>query len=73
MKNVTILAITCFLGLVLLANQTQGSYTMTDLAKFTSHWLESGCELKYWCDGFDLNQSGEIDFLDFTRYFAFGL
>ena len=40
-------------------------YDLTDLTDFVSYWLDSECAEKFWCDGFDLDQSGNINLLDF--------
>ncbi len=39
-----------------------------DLAWFTSHWLNSSCGHRYYCEGTDINGSGEVDFYDFAFF-----
>lgn len=39
-----------------------------DLAWLTSHWLDSGCGHRYYCEGTDINGSGEVDFYDFAIF-----
>ncbi len=33
---------------------------LTDLARFGSHWLETGCIAPAWCEKTDLNKSGDV-------------
>jgi len=40
----------------------------SDLAWFTSHWLESGCCHRYWCGGADLDASGTVELYDFAIF-----
>lgn len=39
-----------------------------DLAWFTSHWLDSGCGHRYYCEGTDIDGGGEVDFYDFAVF-----
>ena len=39
-----------------------------DLTWFTSHWLDSGCGHRYYCEGTDIDGSGEVDFKDFAIF-----
>ncbi len=39
-----------------------------DLAWFTSHWLDSGCCHRYYCEGADIDGSSEVDFKDFAIF-----
>ena len=40
-----------------------------DFARFAAHWLESGCNLdNNWCDGADLNQSGDVNEADLMLF-----
>jgi hypothetical protein len=64
-KNTATPLIRLFLSLALLANHVQGSCRMANLMEFASYWLETGCEHQSWCDGYDLNLSGQVDFYDF--------
>ncbi|MBN2211750.1 MAG: dockerin type I repeat-containing protein [Sedimentisphaerales bacterium] len=37
-----------------------------DLAKFASYWLDNTCVADTWCDSCDIDQSGEVDLIDFA-------
>jgi hypothetical protein len=39
-----------------------------DFGLFAGHWLQSGCEPFDWCDGADLNGSGDVDRLDLAIF-----
>ncbi len=45
-----------------------GIIDSNDLAWFTSHWLDSGCCHRYYCEGTDIDGSGEVDFYDFAIF-----
>jgi len=36
------------------------------LVGFVLHWLDSDCTGPDWCDGFDLNHNGVVNFVDFA-------
>jgi hypothetical protein len=36
------------------------------LATVGSHWLESGCVEPDWCEGLDLNQDSQVNFVDYA-------
>ena len=42
----------------------------SDFALFASCWLDSGCEDPDWCDGADLDHSGEVNWADFAVFAA---
>ncbi len=39
-----------------------------DLDKLTSYWLSADCNEPDWCEGTDLNTSGNVDFRDFALF-----
>jgi len=43
-----------------------GNFDWGDLAVFTEQWLFDNCSAYDWCNGADLNHSGEVDFSDFA-------
>ena len=43
-----------------------GVVDFNDLAQITSHWLDSPCCHRYWCDGADLDGSGQVGMYDFA-------
>jgi hypothetical protein len=45
-----------------------GIVDFNDLEWFASHWLDSGCSHRFYCDGTDINGSGEADFYDFAIF-----
>jgi len=45
-----------------------GVVDFNDLAQITSHWLDSPCCHRYWCDGADLDGSGQVDMYDFAVF-----
>ena len=47
--------------------EPHGDIDIADLSNFLSHWLDSGCyENNNWCSGCDLDQSGDVDLVDFA-------
>ncbi len=44
-----------------------------DYAIFTSHWLETGCNIPDWCDGTDLDTNGSVDANDLMLFCQFWL
>jgi len=45
-----------------------GIVDFNDLAWLTSHWLDFGCGHRYYCEGTDIDGSGEVDFKDFAIF-----
>ena len=37
-----------------------------DLVKFAGYWLDNTCVADTWCDSCDIDQSGEVDLIDFA-------
>jgi hypothetical protein len=42
--------------------------TMERLAELAGYWLREDCGNPDWCDGFDINQDGGVDFADFALF-----
>jgi hypothetical protein len=42
------------------------SNKLEHLAAFASYWLEADCGPPDWCDGFDLDHNGMVNFVDFA-------
>ena len=45
-----------------------GIVDSNDLAWFCSHWLDSGCGHRYYCEGADIDGSGRVNFHDFAIF-----
>ncbi len=40
-----------------------------DFARFADYWLDTSCDdVNYWCNGADLDQTGEVDILDLKTF-----
>jgi RHS repeat-associated protein len=48
--------------------QPDGDVDLNDLAVIALYWLDSGCTGPDWCGGADINQSSDVEFVDYAKF-----
>jgi beta-glucosidase len=73
-KSLFLLTLVVMLGFsgFVLANQGDlsgdGYVNQIDLSLFAEQWLANNCTFNDWCEGADINHSGNVDFNDFASF-----